>query len=169
MQRKHPFYSHAKAGLSDRYGLANSGVFSGDYDSLEYLNSFLVAFFDFHVNADRITGLKLRDIIAKLPSFNVFNYWIHVYYLFINLCSSPGYNGPAPLTRSHAASLGVRPLEKIGTALKRLFNGLTAPPTLDLCMIAAQQYFGNLEPTVVRRPGVLRVIEQPMPISPDRE
>jgi len=56
-------------------------VFSGDYDSLKDLNSFLVTFFDFNVNADGITGLKLGDITAELPSFDVFNYWIHVYYL----------------------------------------------------------------------------------------
>ena len=81
MEGEHSLYSHAKACLPDGYSLANSSVFSGDYDSLEDLNSFLVAFFDFYVNADRITGLKLGDIIAELSSFNVFNYWVHVHYL----------------------------------------------------------------------------------------
>jgi hypothetical protein len=88
VKRKYPLDAYTKARFSDGYGLPNSRVFSGDYNSFKDLDSFLITLFDLYVYANRVTGLKLRDIIAELPSFNVFNYWIHVYYLDINLFRS---------------------------------------------------------------------------------
>jgi hypothetical protein len=59
--------------------------------------------------------------------------------------------------------------EKIWTAFERLLNRPTAPPTLDLGVIATQEYFRNLEPAVAGGPSVLRIIEQTLPLGAYRK
>src|SRR5262249_17167272 len=106
VKRKYTLDSYAKARLPDRDGLANSGVLSSDYDALKNLDSFLVALFYLYMDSNGITGLKLGDIIAELPSLDVFNYWIHVYHLCINLGPGPVHRSRRfPVTRHHPESL----------------------------------------------------------------
>jgi len=90
MKRKYALDSYAKAGLPDCYRLANAGVFSGNYHAFKYLNPLFVALFDFYVNANGIAGLELGDIIAELSSFNIFNYWVHVYTSVLKVYSQSG-------------------------------------------------------------------------------
>ena len=64
VQRKYTLDTNSETGLPHRDRLANAGMLAGDHNSLKCLNAFLIAFFDFHVNANRVPGLKSRKITA---------------------------------------------------------------------------------------------------------
>ncbi len=61
VQRENTFHADAKTDFADRYGLANTAVFSGNADAFKCLQAFLVAFLDPDMNPKRVARLKTRS------------------------------------------------------------------------------------------------------------
>src|SRR6185437_3290123 len=60
MHREDALDALAETNLANRNGFSQSGILSGNDRALEGLQTLLVAFSNFDVNADRVTWTKLR-------------------------------------------------------------------------------------------------------------
>jgi hypothetical protein len=65
MKWKNPLDTFIIYDTPDGEGLVNSAAFSGDYNSVKYLNTLLVALLDFTMNVNRIAYLKMRCILLE--------------------------------------------------------------------------------------------------------
>jgi hypothetical protein len=65
MEGKYSFHADAKTRFSHGDCLARSSMFSSNYDTFKRLKPFFgFRFFDSHMNADRVSRLKLGDVAA---------------------------------------------------------------------------------------------------------
>ena len=73
--REDSFNAYAIGNFPDSEGLAvGSGSPALNYSALKLLDPFLVSFFDFHVNVDRIAGLKTRHIFTDFSKFLLYKF-----------------------------------------------------------------------------------------------
>src|SRR5258705_4712220 len=71
VERKDSFNTDAEACLSDGNCLARPAVLAGNYHTLKSLQSLLCfGFFDPNMHADRIAGLKTRNVLSQLRFFD---------------------------------------------------------------------------------------------------
>ena len=70
VQWEDALHTVSKRNLSDSECRANSAMFLGDADAFEDLNAFFIAFLDFDVNFDRVSGFEFRKSRAQLLLFN---------------------------------------------------------------------------------------------------
>ena len=138
VQREDSFNADAKTRFSDSDGFASAAMFTRDYDALKSLQSlFGLGLLNPHVHADRIAWLKLWNILTQL---RIFNFVQSIHY--------------SMLLKSALFFQQVR-------TLTLCFNDCCfLAPTLDLRVIPAQQYFRHFHSSELRRPGVLRVVQQ---------
>src|SRR6185369_16238828 len=138
VQRENSFDADAKTRLSHCDRFARASMFARDHDAFKSLQSlFGLGLFNPHVYTDRIAWLKLWNITTQLRLFN-FVQSIH--------CSM--------LLKSALIFQQVRTL----TPCFRDCSFLA--PTLDLCVIAAQQYFRHFHSPELGWPCVLRMVQQ---------
>jgi hypothetical protein len=77
VKREYALDADSETGLTHGDSFAHARMLAGYDDSLERLYALFVAFLDSHVNANSVSGLKLRYIIAELPILDSLDYLIH--------------------------------------------------------------------------------------------
>ena len=78
MKREYPFYANSIRDLANGKSCPHIPFPFADYDTLKYLNTFLLALFYLCVDPYCISRPKIRDISPHLLVFKLF-YDIHIY------------------------------------------------------------------------------------------
>src|SRR5664279_797925 len=67
---EHALHADSTRDLTDGEHLPRAAAFARDHQTLEDLDTFLVAFFDLHMNLDRISRRKCRNVGARFTRFD---------------------------------------------------------------------------------------------------
>src|SRR5690348_17052073 len=72
VNRENSLYPLAEAHLPNRDALSQPGIVASDYRAFERLQTFLIAFLDFDVDPDGVSGPKLREVGGALILLYIF-------------------------------------------------------------------------------------------------
>src|SRR5205085_8549243 len=77
VEGEHPLHAHAAGNLAHGEHLPGAAAAARDHQALEDLNALFLAFFDLHVDPDRVAGGEVGDVGARLARLDQFHDFRH--------------------------------------------------------------------------------------------
>ena len=73
MNEEGSFYAYAVGNTTNGESFSDAGISSSDDYAFEYLDSFVLAFYDFNMNSYGVPGTEFRNVVSQLFLFQCFN------------------------------------------------------------------------------------------------
>lgn len=94
MNEECSFYTDAVRDAANGKGFAKASMFSRDNNTFKYLDSFVLAFYDFRMYAYSVAGAEFRNVISQLFVFerfdNVHDLFLLTYRTFVPIAYGRG-------------------------------------------------------------------------------
>src|SRR5207302_11474672 len=155
IEREDALHAHAVAHLPHRERGVHVPALAADDDSLENLDSLLVAFADLRMHAQGVADAEFRHLAADFRRDVALLHQLDRLRTHLRTLSdyrSPKNNLPSSLL----------PGEQVGAALACARHRLLAPPLRDLRVVAGEEHVRNAQTAEVGRPRILRPLEKPV-------